>query len=63
MRRLEFVGLADGGIVGPVAGGLLYGLSAEAAYAVAALLMLVAGAAGLRRSPSRRSAARTRSRR
>jgi MFS family permease len=31
-------------IVGPVAGGLLYGLSAEAAYATAAVLMLVAGA-------------------
>jgi len=29
-------------IVGPVAGGLLYGLSAEAAYITAALLMLVA---------------------
>lgn len=29
-------------IVGPVAGGLLYGLSAEAAYATAAILMLVA---------------------
>ena len=31
------------GIVGPVAGGLLYGLAAEAAYAVAALLMLIGG--------------------
>lgn len=31
-------------IVGPVAGGLLYGLSAEAAYATAAVLMLAAGA-------------------
>ncbi|MER8921926.1 MFS transporter [Mesorhizobium sp. M0802] len=30
-------------IVGPVAGGLLYGVSAEAAYAVASVLMLVAG--------------------
>ncbi|MER9425075.1 MFS transporter [Mesorhizobium sp. M0317] len=29
-------------IVGPVAGGLLYGVSAEAAYAVASVLMLVA---------------------
>ncbi|TIS72467.1 MAG: MFS transporter, partial [Mesorhizobium sp.] len=29
-------------IVGPVAGGLLYGLSAEIAYATAAILMLVA---------------------
>jgi MFS family permease len=31
------------GIIGPVAGGLLYGISAEAAYAVAALLMLIGG--------------------
>jgi len=31
------------GIVGPVAGGLLYGLAAEAAYAVAALLMVIGG--------------------
>ena len=30
-------------IVGPVAGGLLYGLSAEAAYATAAVLMILAG--------------------
>lgn len=30
-------------IVGPVAGGLLYGVSAEVAYATAAVLMLVAG--------------------
>ena len=30
-------------IIGPVAGGLLYGVSAEAAYAVASVLMLVAG--------------------
>jgi MFS family permease len=30
-------------IVGPVAGGLLYGVSPEAAYAVASVLMLVAG--------------------
>jgi MFS family permease len=30
-------------IVGPVAGGLLYGVSAEAAYATAAILMLAAG--------------------
>ncbi|QPC90166.1 MFS transporter [Mesorhizobium sp. INR15] len=31
-------------IVGPVAGGLLYGVSAEAAYGTAAVLMLAAGA-------------------
>lgn len=31
-------------ITGPVAGGLLYGLSAEAAYATAAVLMLIAAA-------------------
>jgi len=34
-------------IVGPVAGGLLYGLSAEAAYGTAVLLMVVAGMAVL----------------
>jgi MFS family permease len=31
------------GIIGPVAGGLLYGLAAEAAYAIAALFMLIGG--------------------
>ena len=41
---LELVGLADRRrIVGPVAGGLLYGLAAEAAYATAALMMLTGG--------------------
>src|SRR5690606_32168802 len=30
-------------IVGPVAGGLLYGVSSEAAYCVATLMMIVAG--------------------
>ena len=49
-------------IVGPVAGGLLYGLSAEIAYGTAAVLHGGGDAAGLLDRRSRRSAARPTSR-